>query len=240
MRGPVPTQQAVAATAAGLVGLLLAVASGSGLALAAPMLLVGTEDSLGLRNQLLWILASALLGGGLGYGIATVAAPTATTIALGFGLAVGGGLGAVVRLLVVEDTETTEPDEMAVSSSGGGTDTPDPQPVDLFDENPDPVLYFDNSGEGPVVRAANTAFEETFGVGSGAVENAALADALMVTDRAETIVATASEATAFGAVLGCETATGEKRFRVRTVAVARGPATRGYVIYTALPGQPAE
>jgi len=94
------------------------------------------------------------------------------------------------------------------------------------------VLYFDDSGDGPVVRAANRAFEETFGVGSEAVENAALADALMVTERADDLVAAAGEAAAFDAVIDCETATDDRPFRVRTVAVARSTGTRGYVLYT--------
>jgi PAS domain-containing protein len=225
-------RHALAVSAAGLVGVLGLVGSEAGLAAAAPILVVGTDDGLGLRSQLLWILGAAVLGGALGYGIATLAAPTATTISLGFGIAVGGGLGAVVRLLVVGDAETQQPDEMTVSSGGGGSSTPDPQPVDLFEENPDPVLYFDDSGDGPVVRAANRAFEETFGVGSEAVENAALADALMVTDRTDDIVAAAGDAESFDAVIDCETATDDRRFRVRTVAVARSTGTRGYILYT--------
>lgn len=226
------SRQTLAVTAAGLAGLLATLGFETSLALAAPILVVGTDDGLGLRRQLLWIFGSAIVGGGLGYGIATLAAPAATTIALGFGLAVGGGLGAVVRLLVVEDTEVQQPDEMTVSPRNDRTSAPDPQPVDLFDKNPDPVLYFDDSGDGPVVRAANRAFEDTFGVGSDAVENAALADALMLTEQTEAVVAAASDAEPFDAVIDCETVSDNRPFRVRTLAVARGAGTRGYVLYT--------
>ena len=232
MNGSGPDWHTLAVSATGVVALVALSGSGTAVALGAPILVAATDDGLGLRSQLLWIFGSALIGGGVGYGIATLVAPTATTIALGFGIAVGGGLGAVVRLFAVEQTEPQELDEVTVSSSGGETSTPDPQPVDLFDENPDPVLYFDDSGDGPVVRAANRAFEDTFGVGSEAVENAALADALMVTDRTEGVVTAASDAGSFDAVIDCETAGDERPFRVRTVAVARGTGTRGYVLYT--------
>ena len=237
MNGSGRARHTLAVAAAGLVGVSTAAGADTGLVLAAPILLVGPDDGFGLRNQLLWILASALVGGGLGYGIATLAAPAATTIALGFGIAVGGGLGAVVRLFVVEDADAVEPDEVTVSSSSAEPSVPDPQPVDLFDEHPDPVLYFDDSGGGPVVRAANRAFEDTFGVGSEAVENAALADALMATERTEDIVAAAGDAESVDAVVDCETAGDERPFRVRTVAVARGNGTRGYVLYTPLDGR---
>ena len=228
------TQKGVPAAVLGLAVLGVAGHLGEAQPLAAGVLLLATtaDDGPGLRSQVLWILGAAVVGGALGYGIATVAAPAATTIALGFGIAVGGGLGAVVRLLAVGDTEPAGTDTVTVSSGSGDTGRPDPQPVDLFDENPDPILYVDDSGDGPVVRAANAAFEETFGVGSEAVGNAALADAVMLTDRTDDIVAAAREATSFDAVVDCETPTGERPFRVRTAAVARGSATRGYVLYT--------
>jgi hypothetical protein len=196
------------------------------------LLAASTDSDVGLRGQVLWILGAAVVGGGVGYGIATLTVPTATPIALGFGIAVGGGLGAVARLFAVGETEAQPPDTVTVSSAGDETSVPDPQPVDLFEENPDPVLYFDDSGDGPVVRAANPSFEETFGVGDAAVENAALADALMVTERGDDIVTAASQARSADVVVACETPGGARSFRVRTVALARGGSTRGYVVYT--------
>ncbi|WP_302081779.1 PAS domain-containing protein [Salinibaculum rarum] len=190
------------------------------------------DDDVGLRSQLLWIFAAALVGGGFGYAVATLTVPAATTIAVGFGLAAGGGLGAVARLFVVGETAAETPDTVTVESTGRDTGVPDPQPVDLFEENPDPVLYVDDSGEGPVVRAANPAFEETFGVDGQAVENAALADALMTAERTSDIVAAVTQGESIETVLSCETPAGTRRFRVRTVAVARGESTRGYVLYT--------
>ncbi|WP_340097669.1 PAS domain-containing protein [Salinibaculum salinum] len=222
-----------AGTALGLVVLWTGSSPESSVAVAGPLLLAAsTNDDIGLRGQLLWILGAAVTGGGLGYGIAMLAAPTATPIALGFGIAVGGGLGAVARLFAVGETDAQPPDTVTVSSASNETSVPDPQPVDLFEENPDPVLYFDDSGDGPVVRAANPAFEETFGVGGEAVENAALADALMLSEQADDIVTAASQARAADAVVACETPDGIRSFRVRTVALARGGSTRGYVVYT--------
>jgi hypothetical protein len=221
-------------TVLGLAVLWTGSSPDTAVAVAGPLLLAAsTGDSIGLRGQLLWILGAAIVGGGLGYAVAMLAAPAATTIALGFGIAVGGGLGAVGRLLVVGETNAQQPETVTVGSTSDETSVPDPQPVDLFEENPDPVLYFDDSGDGPVVRAANPAFEETFGVGGDAVENAALADALMLSERADDIVTAASEAGSANAVVTCETPDGDQPFRVRTAALARRGSTRGYVLYTA-------
>lgn len=85
-----------------------------------------------------------------------------------------------------------------------------------------------------MVRAANPAFEEHFGVNSEAVENAALADALMMSDRADDIATAVNQTESVNEVVSCETPAGERPFRVRAVAVARGSATRGYVLYTAV------
>ncbi len=59
--------------------------------------------------------------------------------------------------------ETTD-ETMTVSADA--KHTPEPQPVDLFDGHPDPVLYFADEGHGPVVRAANESFGATFDVPS--------------------------------------------------------------------------
>lgn len=234
MTDPGIARQGPVATVAGLVALAVAltVDSGSGVVAAAVLVAGPGDDGYGLVNQVLWILGAAAIGGGVGWGVAELFAPEATTIAVGSGIAVCGGLGATVRLLAFGEEQTAEPEEVAVGSETDDESVPGPQPVDLFDENPDPVVYFDDSGDGPVVRAVNDAFEDAFGVSAEAVENAGLGDALMVTDRVDDVVAATSEADPFDAVLTCETADETIPFRVRTTAITTGPSTRGYILYT--------
>lgn len=178
-----------------------------------------------------WILVSAVVGGTIGWGVSQSLAPAATTLALVFGAAAGGGFGAVVRLFVFVEDEPHSPESVTLDA-GTSTDHPDPEPLDLFEGSPDPICYFDDVGEGPVVRAVNPAFEETFGVGAETVENAALGDALMLADRTEDVVAAAAAGDAFDAVLACETGERTLSYRVRTVAAADAVGTRGYVLYT--------
>ncbi|MEF8855705.1 MAG: PAS domain-containing protein, partial [Haloarculaceae archaeon] len=134
------------------------------------------------------------------------------------------------------DEETPEhPDETVTFNRGKSSDsggTPAPRPADLFEASPDPILYFDDSGEGPVVRAANPAFEGVFGLTSTAVEDAALGDALMVTGRNNAIVRAASTGADFQATVPCETAEGEVPCAIRLATVTDEVGVRGYVIYT--------
>lgn len=176
-----------------------------------------------------WLAAGALAGGAVGWAVATVVAPGIAGLGLGLGLAVGGGFGAVLKLVVLDRTEPEPPESVTVT---GGAETPSPQPADLFEDHPDPVLYYDDAGDGPVVRAANGAFEETFGVTASAVEGSALADATMVVARTGDVVDAAAAGDGFEARLDCETATGVDPFRVRVVAVGDDAGTRGYVLYS--------
>lgn len=218
----------------GVTGLAAAALPGrpAALSLAGTLLVAGVADEgLGLRDHVMWILGAAVAGGAAGWGGATLAAPQVRTIALGFGIAVGGGFGAVARSLAAAET-TAQSESVTVDATEAKTETPEPRPVDLFEDHPDPVLYVEDAGEGPVVRAANAAFEETFGVGTEAVENAALADALMATDRVADVVDAVADAGPFDAIVTCETAGDPRPFRLRTVALGGGAATRGYVLYT--------
>jgi len=220
------------ALAAGCAGVLtLVAADGAGTALAAPVLVAGIPDD-GVWGLVSWIVGAAVIGGALGYGLATLAAPEALSIALVFGTATGGGLGALVRVFAVGGTEQREPESVHIGSTDDEDGSPDPQPADLFDEHPDPVLYFDDAGDGPVVRAANAAFEETFGVGTDTVANAALADASMTTERVDALVAAVGDGETFDAVLTCETDGETAQFRVRTATVTDDTGTRGYLLYT--------
>jgi hypothetical protein len=195
------------------------------------VLVAGVTDD-GFWNLVGWIVGAAAVGGAIGYGVATLAAPDVLPIALVFGIALGGGFGALVQVFALGETDPEKPESVTVGASSDEGGSPDPQPADLFDEHPDPVLYFDDAGDGPVVRAVNAAFEDTFGVGTDAVANAGLADASMATERVDDVVAAAGEGEAFDAVLTCETNGETAPFRLRTATVTDGSGTRGYLVYT--------
>lgn len=177
-----------------------------------------------------WIVGGAVAGGAIGLGVARATAPAAETLAVVFGTATGGGVAAVVRLFVFGTAEPAQPESVTVG--GEPESVPDPEPVDLFEGSPDPILYFDDAGDGPVVRAANPAFAATFGVDASTVENAALADALMLAARTDDVVAAARSGEPFDDIVACETGSGAVEFRVRTTTVDSPVGTRGYVLYT--------
>ena len=209
-----------------------AVLAGDGSLVAATPVLLASPGGSRRRAVVLvgWIVGGAVAGGAIGFGVARAMAPAAATLAVVFGAATGGGFGAVVRLFVFETTDTEQPESVTVG--GEPESVPDPEPVDLFEGSPDPILYFDDAGEGPVVRAANPAFADTFDVGANAVENAALRDALMLAARSDAVVAAAERGEQFDDVVACETPTGTVEFRVRTTTVDSPTGTRGYVLYT--------
>jgi hypothetical protein len=205
------------------------VPGGMAVGLAVSLLLAGLTSAreFELLPLVLWLAGGAVVGGLVGWGAATVFSPANTLIGFGFGFAIGGGLGAVSRL--ISDEAEPEPPESVTVSMEGQQDDPGPQPVDLFEAHPDPLLYYVDGGEGPVVRAANRAFAEAFGVSAGVVEGAALADALMVDGRASDVVDAAAEGGGFDEVLAGEEG-GE--FRVRVAAVSDEAGARGYVLYS--------
>jgi PAS domain-containing protein len=206
------------------------------LALATPVAVAGPVSS--RRRDFLvlvvTILAGTVVGGVLGWGVAQVTAPTAVGLATIFGAAIGGGFAAVIRLFVFADATPQETESVTIGSesSNDAETVPDPEPIDLFEGTPDPILYFDDAGDGPVVRAANPAYAETFGVAAESVERAALGDALMVTARGDAIVAAAGAGERFDERVACETGTQTRPFRVRTVTIESIAGTRGYVLYT--------
>ena len=228
-----------------LAGALAALASLAWLAsggadagtLAGPLLVVGIAGRHNLLTLLGWIAGGAGIVGVLLWGIATFASlSVAPELMLAAGIAIGGGLGGVVRLLSVEEEPQDTAETVTFERSAGGSDDsgPEPRPADLFEGSPDPIVYYDDSGDGPVVRAVNPAFEDAFGVASGAVEDAALGDALMLAEGVDDLVAAAAAGTAFSATLACETAAGEQRCVVRLASVSDEAGTRGYVLYTPL------
>ncbi|EMA20255.1 hypothetical protein C442_12131 [Haloarcula amylolytica JCM 13557] len=148
-------------------------------------------------------------------------------VTVGLGLALGGGLGGVSYLLVTDSPGEATDETMTVSADVERT--PEPQPVDLFDGHPDPVLYFADEGHGPVVRAANEAFGTTFDVPSDRLDGTALSEALLVAGIDEVDAETVS--TTDLDVVALSTALDEPRqFRLRTAGV---PST-GYLLLTPL------
>lgn len=219
----------------GLLSLAVGLDGQGSAAVAGPVLLVGLAGGHNLSSLLGWIGGGAVAVGALLWGVGTLfSVPFPPELLAGFGIAIGGGLGGVIRLLAVGEQEP-ETDETVTFERGGAGDadsTPEPRPADLFEESPDPILYFDDSGDGPVVRAVNPAFESVFGVTVEAVEGAALADASMAADRVDDLVAAASAGEAFGETVTCETAAEDGRFRLTVAARTDDAGTRGYVCYT--------
>jgi hypothetical protein len=220
----------------GVLGWSLALGS-HGPALATPLLFAvpGRQDGSlgGILGIGVSLLGGAAIGGAVGYGVATATAPELVTLGIGGGVAVGGALAVVLTLLGAAGEGGEGSESVTVEGTEDG-DPPRPMPADLFAEHPDPLIYYDDGGDGPVVRAVNTAFEETFDVSGSTVTEAPLGDALMVTERASEVVAGATNAEHVDLSVECETGRGVEQFRVRTAAVADAAGTRGYVVYTPL------
>ena len=150
--------------------------------------------------------------------------PFSQPVTIGLGLALGGGIGGVASLF--RATEPTDsPDGTVTVGTEPGKTTP--EPTDLFDGHPDPVLYYAAEGHGLVVRAANDAFGETFDVPADRIEGTPLSEALLVTGE-ESVDAEAVAAGGLDRVVECETAAGTERLRLRMIANGE----TGYLLYT--------
>lgn len=154
-----------------------------------------------------------------------VALPFSRAVAIGLGLALGGGIGGVARLFRADEAVDTADQTMTVDVDNSAPTNP--EPADLFDGHPDPVLYYAAEGHGPVVRAANGAFGETFDIPANRIEGTPLSEALLVTGE-ETVGADAVTAGGLDRLVDCETTTGTERFRLRTI----GNGRTGYLLYT--------
>jgi hypothetical protein len=150
--------------------------------------------------------------------------PFSRDVAIGLGLALGGGIGGVARLFRASET-TDAPDQTMTVDVDSEVTTP--EPADLFDGHPDPVLYYAAEGHGPVVRAANDAFGETFDVPVERIEGTPLSEALLVTGD-ETVDDDAVTAGGLDRLVDCETTAGTGRFRLRTIVNGE----TGYLLYT--------
>jgi hypothetical protein len=190
------------------------------LLIAAP---VAGEDGLG--SLLTWLVGGSLLGAVIGYlGAMVLPVPLAATAAAGLGVALGGGAGVLSRS--VSGADPTPPDAVTVSMEREAD--PAPEPADLFENHPDPLVYVIDEGNGPVVRAANPAFEATFELPMAALTGTPLAETLRM-DNAESVADAVGAGRDLGDRQECETAEGPRQFRLRWV----GGETDGYLLFTA-------
>lgn len=196
----------------------------------AAVLLVGTSER-ALSGLVGAIAAGAVVLGGVAWLVAsqTALVPIDATVAAGLGIAVGGGLGSVAWLLLHGDAAEDSSETVTVDMGGDEGAVPSPTPADLFDANPDPILYY--GGDPPVVRAANPAFESVFGVSGAALDGTPLREGLFVAEDADRIATAAADGEGFDRVLACETEAERRRMRVR-LAAAGGDRPAGYVLYT--------
>lgn len=214
----------------------LVVTAGTGVgdpATAGVVLLVGSE-----RIKSIGGLVGSIAAGAVGLGVilwlvatGTTLLPVTALVAAGVGLAVGGGLGSVVWLFAVGDEDVDTGESVTVDMDDQGAAGPTPEPVDLFEASPDPILFYVETPDGPVVRAVNPAFVSTFGVTSEALDGVPLREGLLVTEGAEDVVAAARAGDLFDEVLACEGEDGTQSMRIRIAATGRD-RTDGYVLYT--------
>lgn len=185
----------------------------------------GTQRLRGVGGLLTGIVVGSLSGAVIGYvAVAVFSIPLTMSGAVGLGVALGGGLGVVTNYVATGEEETVD-ETMTVEREAN---PPGPTPADLFDDHPDPVLYVADEGHGPVVRAANDAYGETFDVPVDVVIGAPLEDAVLAGEDTDTVVAAVTADDPLDTVVTCETADGEKSFRLRTA----GTDDDGYLVYT--------
>ncbi|MFC7077179.1 hypothetical protein [Haloarcula halophila] len=181
-----------------------------------------------VATMVVWIGAGALLvaGGALAVG-AAVELPLSQAVLGGLGVALGGGIGAVGYLVSADDIQRADTGRTGDTVELNEEEIPSPEPIDLFGGHPDPILYYTDEGYGPVVRAANEAFGDTFDVPPARIAGTPLGETLMTVDSGA-IDAESVTDDGFETTVACETAAGRKQFRVRSV----GDGTDGYLLYT--------
>ena len=151
--------------------------------------------------------------------------PFPRQVALVLGLAMGGGLGGVAKFL--REGELVDQRDETMTVGVEPDTTPEPQPADLFDGHPDPVLYYTEAGHGPVVRAANRAFGETFDVPPARLTDTPLSEAMLVAGE-ETVGVEQVIDGSVDSVVSCSVPDGTASFRLRSVGTDR----TGYLLYT--------
>jgi len=188
-----------------------------------------------LRGLVAAIGVGAVVVGAIAWlGASVAGGPVAPPLAAGLGVAVGGGLGSVVWLLAVGDETETETEAVTVDMREDETAVPSPEPADLFEASPDPILFY--GGPEPAVRAANPAFADAFGTDPGAVEGRPLGDALRVETGGTALVEAAVGNRPADETLPCALDGGTADVRVRVVPTRGGDSPAGYVVYGPLDG----
>jgi hypothetical protein len=222
----------IAALGLALTVSLAGTAQSGGVAAAGVVLVVGS-DRLQSTGGLVGSIASGAVVTGAVVGLVaavTELVPFSPLVAAGIGIAVGGGLGSVVWLVSLDDEEPDTGETVTVDMDEGDA-VPTPEPVDLFEASPDPILFYTETPDGPVVRAVNPAFTDAFGVTSEALDGTPLRDGLFVADDAEAVLEAARASDVFDEVVACETEAGDSEMRLRIAATGRS-RTDGYVLYT--------
>lgn len=173
-----------------------------------------------------WIGAGAIFFGTVALAVQSVLSlGLSEQVTVGLGLAIGGGFGGVSYLVVTDSNRDRADQTMTVPTEP--VQTPEPQPVDLFDGHPDPVLFFADEGHSPVVRAANDAFGTMFDVPPDRLNGTALSEALLVAGIDE--VDTEAVCSADLDTVAISTVQDEPtKFRLRTAGVP----TAGYLVFT--------
>ncbi|WP_336001921.1 sensor histidine kinase [Halorientalis halophila] len=101
----------------------------------------------------------------------------------------------------------------------------------LLTAHPDPVVQYEKGADGIVVRSINPAFRETFTVDGAEVSlRATLAD----DDALDAVARAIQSGDPLDRETDCDTASGERRFRLRNVPTDDG----GYLLYTDLGDRP--
>lgn len=217
-----------------VLALLVALEGGGGTTASLALILAvpgRARDTGGLVGA---IAVGAAVLGALGWiGVAVFDAQVSLVAAVGLGIAGGGGIGAVIWLLVVgEAAEGGGRETVAVEMDDEEPTGPEPQPADLFAANPDPIVFF--AGEEPEVRAVNPAYEDAFGVSSSVLDGADLDEALMTADAVDGVGSAARTGDPFDRTVECETAEGTRTMRLRVVVTEGPTGASGYLLYTPL------
>lgn len=197
------------------------------------LLVLGLDDERSMRALVAAIAIGAAVVGAIAWiGIGFVDVPIEPDVAVGLGIAAGGGLGAMIWLLAIGEEQAPEDETMTVDMAEEADAIPGPEPADLFESHPDPILYVDATDDTPIVLGANPAFAAAFG--GDVAEGVPLADAIPADD--EAVVEAAAAGREFGATIDCETATGAEAFHVRLVPIEIGDRLTVYVLFGPVAG----
>lgn len=219
-------EPALAVTSAGSSGALLAFVFVA--TLVAGLSLTGDPGS--IVELVAWLAIGAVVLGAVGWAAITVLVPDVDpTLGLMGGIAVGGGLGTVVRLMTVPEAEDTG-ESVTIETGTDEDSTPEPRPADLFEASPDPMVYYAAGSDSATALAVNPAYREAFLPDDAIVEGTPVADLLDVAASGP-ILAAIDDAEHQEDRVEMETSDGVRTYRVRVIPGHEG-STSGYVTMT--------